>query len=195
VRNAILQALKKGELVLPVGMGSQQLVNLLNKLGRKKWNVHIREKYSHADGVLVYLARYLRGGPIANSRIKKVEDGKVTFDCGRDKEALMTLPIEKFIRRFLQHVPLPGAMLVRAYGLYSYSKGDELSHCRQILGQEPVEEVESVDWQRCFEDSEEHPELCPVCGKGLVCTGVVPRKGVSSSGVPPPTEVFWDKAA
>ena len=69
VRKAILKALNKGELVLPDGMRAQQVKNLMNKLGRKKWNVRICEKYPHGSGVLTYLARYLKGGPISNSRI------------------------------------------------------------------------------------------------------------------------------
>ncbi len=36
-----------------------QVQTLMNKLGRKKWNVRICEKYPHGSGVLTYLARYL----------------------------------------------------------------------------------------------------------------------------------------
>jgi hypothetical protein len=49
IRTAILKALDKNKLVLPDGMSSQQLRNLLNKLGRKKWNIRICEKYSHGN--------------------------------------------------------------------------------------------------------------------------------------------------
>jgi hypothetical protein len=46
-RKAILKALNRQELVLPDGMRPQQVQNLMNKLGRKKWNVRICEKYPH----------------------------------------------------------------------------------------------------------------------------------------------------
>ena len=59
-RKAILKALNKGELVLPDGMRAQRVENLMNKLGRKKWNVRICERYPHGCGVLTYLARYLK---------------------------------------------------------------------------------------------------------------------------------------
>ena len=121
-RKAILKALNKGELVLPDGMRTQQVENLMNKLGRKKWNVRICEKFSYGDGVLTYLARYLKGGPISNSRIIKVTDNHVTFNYGRKKRELMTLAIDEFIERYLRHVPLPKAILVRSYGLYSPNK-------------------------------------------------------------------------
>jgi len=41
---AVRKALRDGKLTLPSGMRPQQLENLLNKLGRKKWNVHIRQR-------------------------------------------------------------------------------------------------------------------------------------------------------
>ena len=191
VKDAIENALEKGELLLPHGMPPQQLRNLLNKLGRKKWNVKICEKYSHGNGVLTYLARYLRGGPIGNSRIVKIEDGKVTFNCGREKVELMTLPTGEFIGRFLQHIPLPNSILVRSYGIYSPSKKDDLSLCREILGQGPVKEPDFLDWQSSFEESDDHPELCPICGKRLVCTQILPPLRILQySGDPPPIEGY-----
>ena len=113
-------------LVLPDGMRTQQVKNLMNKLGRKKWNVRICEKYPHGKGVVTYLGRYLRGGPISNSRIVAVSDNKVTFNIGRKKRELMTLGIDEFIDRLLKHVPKPKAVLVRSYGLYCQNKKDEL---------------------------------------------------------------------
>lgn len=191
VKDAIEHALDKEELVLPEGMRPQQLRNLLNRLGRKKWNVKICEKYSHGNGVLVYLARYLRGGPIGNSRIIKAEDGKVTFTYGREKVELMTLPTGAFIGRLLQHIPLPNAILVRSYGIYSPSKKDDLSLCREILGQGPVKEPDFLDWQSCFKQSDDHPGRCPVCGKRLILTELVPPLRIRHhSGDTPPIEGY-----
>lgn len=45
LRAAISQGLRQGTLQLPVGQSRQQVENLLNKLGRQKWHVHIRERY------------------------------------------------------------------------------------------------------------------------------------------------------
>ncbi len=186
IRKAVMKALDKGELVLPDDMRPQQLRNLTNKLGRKKWNVRICEKYSHGDGVLTYLARYLRGGPVSNSRIVEIRDNKVTFNYGRKKRKLMTLPINEFIERFLQHIPQPNAILVRYYGLYCPNKKDDLKKCRKLLGQEPMEEPEQIRWQDCFTDSSDPPELCPICGKRLVISSVIRPTGmIPHSGSPP----------
>src|SRR5215472_10053203 len=70
--DAIRRTLARGELVLPEPMGPQQVLNLLNRLGhptKTKWNVRIMERYRHGAGVVTYLARYLRGGPLTNGRL------------------------------------------------------------------------------------------------------------------------------
>ncbi|MBT8364552.1 MAG: transposase [Deltaproteobacteria bacterium] len=196
VRNAILKALNKGDLVLPEGMRPQQVKNLMNKLGRKKWNVRICEKYSHGNGVLTYLGRYLRGGPISNNRIIDIADNKVTFNIGRKKRELMTLAIDEFIERVLKHVPKPNAVLVRSYGLYCQNKKEELQKCRAFLGQVPIEKTQEIQWQDCFEDSNDHPELWPICGKRLVMTSIHRPTGmIPHQGAPPLLMPYLKEAA
>ena len=109
---------------LPAGRRPQRGENLLNKLGRAKGNVHICERSPHGTGVLIYLARYLRGGPLSNQRLVSSAHGEVTFRYRVNSEAsdrrprgLMTLPIAEFIGRCLLHVPAPGTRMVRSYGL------------------------------------------------------------------------------
>ena len=198
VRKAILKALNRGELVLPDGMRAQQVENLMNKLGRKKWNVRICEKYPHGYGVLTYLARYLKGGPISNNRIIEVTDNLVTFNYGRKRRELMTLPINEFIQRLLKHIPLKNAILVRSYGLYSPNKKDDLEKCRKFSGQESIEEPEKIEWQDCFKDSDDHhhPELCPTCGKRLVITSLLKPTGmIPHQGAPPLLMPYLKEAA
>lgn len=176
-------AFVRGELVLPEGMQPYQFRNLLNKLGRKPWNVYLKESYSHGVGVLTYLARYLRGGPISNKRIVRSAKGEVRFHYGREKVALMDLPVDQFLARLLQHVPSRNAVLVRSYGLYHHSQRADLAACREILGQPPVEAPEFLDWQTyCSERGNAHPERCPVCGKPLVKIENIPRWALA----PPP---------
>src|SRR5262245_61334247 len=67
--DAMRQTFARRALVLPEPMRPQQFVNLLNRLGhltKTRWNVRIMERYRHGAGVVTYLARYLRGGPIKN---------------------------------------------------------------------------------------------------------------------------------
>lgn len=201
-RGKLLAALRQGvaqrQLMLPEDRSRQQMEHLLNKLGRMKWNVHIRERYAHGAGVLTYLARYLRGGPLANQRLVACEKGTVTFRYRVNGEAsaqqscgLMSLPIAGFLRRYLQHVPDPGTRVVRSYGLYAPSQREALAVCRAQLGQGPVGIPAVLDWQAaCSQRGADHPERCPRCGRLLVCSGVIPR----SSG-PPAAAVLGESVA
>jgi hypothetical protein len=191
---AIRHALACGALTLPESMGPQQVLNLLNRLGhprKTKWNVRIMERYRHGGGVVTYLARYLRGGPIKNARLVAYDGARVTFTCrARHEEAddanpaayRLTLSIADFLQRWLLHVPMPQTRVVRSYGLYHPSHTAALAVCRAELGQPPMEAPAALDWQTgCAQRGDAHPERCPTCGQRLVCTGVIPR-----GGAPPP---------
>ena len=88
---ALRQTLARGALALPEPMRAQQVLNLLNRLGhptQTQWNVRIMERYRHGAGVVTYLARYLRGGPIKNARLVAWDGERVTFTCRpRQEEA------------------------------------------------------------------------------------------------------------
>jgi hypothetical protein len=186
---AVRQALDSGELTLPEGDRPQQWRNTLNRINRKKWNVRIRERYEHGEGVAVYLARYMKGGPIGNGRLIE-DDGKtIRFryknnhakdadGCG--KPSIMALSAEKFIGRLLRHVPPPGFHTVRAYGLYAAPCRERLEQARALLGQDSIEEPDDFSWQAYYEQNEEkekQPHRCPECGKLLVCTRTItPRR-------------------
>src|SRR5215475_9428228 len=143
----IRHALACGALTLPEPMGPQQVLNLLNRLGhprKTKWNVRIMERYRHGAGVVTYLARYLRGGPIKNARLVAFDGARVTFTYRTRQEGTaapqrITLPVADFLQRWLLHVPMPQTRVVRSYGLYHHAHTEALAHCRAALGQPPVE--------------------------------------------------------
>jgi hypothetical protein len=186
---AIDTAVHQGQLTLPAGMHPWQWDNLRNKLGRRKWNVHIRERYPYGEGVLTSLARYIRGGPLSNGRLLSCANGEVRFwyrihgeGSGDGRRGVMTLPLEAFLQRYLRHVPVPGTRVVRAYGLYAPTARAALACGRAQVGQGPVGAPVVLDWQTaCRDRGEAHPERCPRCGRLLVRLGVIPR----ASGPPP----------
>jgi hypothetical protein len=192
--DAVRRAFAQDALVLPEAMRPQQFLHLLNRLGHAQktpWNVHIRERYRHGAGGVTYLARYLRGGPLKNSRLVAYDGARVTFTSrARQEEAntgpaspqRMTLSLADFLQRWLLHVPVPQTRVVRSYGLYHPTQAEALAVCRTALGQPPVETPVPLTWQTvCAPRGEAHPERCPTCGPLLVCTGVIPR-----GGAPPP---------
>jgi hypothetical protein len=188
--DAIRQAFARGALTLPEPMQPQQFFNLLHRLGHPRktaWNVRIMERYRHGAGVVTYLARYLRGGPIKNTRLVAFDGDRVTLlhrarHEGTAAAQRMTLSVADFLQRWLLHVPVPQTRVVRSYGLYHHTQAEALTACRTALGQPPVEAPVCLDWQTvCAQRGEAHPERCPTCGQMLVCTGVIPR-----GGAPPP---------
>jgi hypothetical protein len=184
------QAWARREVTLPEPIHPQQFLNLLNRLGHPQktpWNVWILERYRHGAGVVTYLARYLRGGPLKNARLIAWDGARVTFTCRtrpqtgdgpRAASQAITLPVADFLQRWLQHVPAPQTRVVRSYGLYHHTHTEALATCRVQVGQPPVVMPAPLDWQTvCAQQGDAHPERCPTCGQLLVCTGVIPRGG------------------
>src|SRR5262245_46670608 len=122
---AFRRAVDRDALVLPEAMRPQQVLKRLNRLGHPQktpWNVHIRERYRHGAGVVTYLARYLRGGPIKNARLVAWDGDRVTC-MYRPSEAeasetpswsRMTLSSADLLQRWLLHVPPPQPRTVRS---------------------------------------------------------------------------------
>jgi hypothetical protein len=187
---ATRQAFAREERTVPEPLRPQQVLNLLNRLGhptKTQWNVRIMERSRHGAGVVTYLARYLRGGPLKNARLVAWEGDRVTFTyrtsteaqvSGAVPRARMTLSIADFLQRWLLHVPAPQTRVVRSYGLYHHTHAEALALCRAQLGQPPVVVPVALDWQTaCAQRGDAHPERCPACGQRLVCTGIIPRGG------------------
>ena len=140
--DAIRQAWAREELTLPEALRPEQLRTLLRRLGHPRktpWNVRIMERYRHGAGVVTYLARYLRGGPLKNARLVAYDGDRVTLTLrAREEEApsgspvrqRMTLSTEDFLQRWLLHVPVPQTRVVRCYGLYHHTHTEALARCR-----------------------------------------------------------------
>jgi hypothetical protein len=141
------EAIERRRLRLPAGTSRARMNALLNRLARKKWNVHIRARYAHGQGVAAYLARYLRGGPLKNTQLLPADTAEVRFRYSphRDEEngganpIVMTLDPEAFLARYLAHIPVPRLQAARGYGLYGSRAGTALDRARAALGQPAVE--------------------------------------------------------
>ncbi len=68
-----------GKIALPPSMSELDFDKLLKKLTKVEWNVKILQRYTSGSGVATYLARYLKGGPIGNSRLLSLKDDQVQF--------------------------------------------------------------------------------------------------------------------
>lgn len=171
----VRSALKNEELVLPPDSLNYKIKNSLNKLGRAPWVVHFCERYDYAEGVAKYLARYVKSGPLKNSQLRKVDSTTVTISYHSHqtkKREKLTLPPEQFIKRLVEHIPLPGKSSVRYSGLYTSSLREKLNVAREHLKQEPVSLREQIDWQEYLEEKG-FEALCKECGKSLRHKGAI----------------------
>jgi hypothetical protein len=138
--DALEQALDSDRLRLPTGMTTLQAKALLERTSRKPWNIRIQSRYRHGQGVMQYLARYVRGGPIRNQQLRRVDSGTVSFsyrDHRDHRNKSMTLTRAGFLERLFWHVPVPGKHTTRYYGLYRPQERSGRERCRHLLGQRP----------------------------------------------------------
>jgi len=172
---ALRQSLEQGVLHLPPSLDTLGVHARLDELAETPWHVRIEPPYASGNGLVVYLARYLRGGPIKNYRLVAFTGTDVHFRYRhyrghpRPQWRTMRLPVEEFLDRLLQHVPVPGLQMVRAYGLYGRHQRAALQHCRLQL---------QPGWQQ----PPPTPEPCPRCGAALVV--VVSRTPFASRQLP-----------
>ena len=197
MRDALRKSLDHGRLQLPPDMTPSQVHRLIRRATKKPWVVNRKPRYEHGKGVLIYLARYIRGGPIKDRRLISLDHETVTFRVSRrsEKERNMTLTVEEFLERVLTHVPSPGFRVVRNYGLYHHAHREKLESCRQQLGGEVDPECEEDVKEGCSSEADTSPEppteseTCSVCGTPLRIREKIPR-------APPPArlESLWERS-
>ena len=151
------------------------------RLYEKPWIVDVREPVKNPEHVLAYLARYTYRVAIANSRIKTLCDGMVTFNFKnrkKDRTETLTVTAVEFIRRFLLHSLPKGFVRIRHYGfLANRYRSRNLAAIRRLMAlPEPsgatVTTVEELLRQLTGIDI----SVCPCCLKGKMhLFRVIPR--------------------
>jgi len=153
--------------------GNPALFNsITSKIWRKDWVVN-SIAVGRGKKALKYLAQYVFRIAISNSRIIKLENGKITFEYKESQTnqwKIMTLEVEEFIRRFLQHVLPGGFVKVRYYGLFAVANRALLSKAREMLGYNEIEPKRKI--KKVF--------ICSECKKEMVLKIVIPRPACRS---------------
>ncbi|MBW2077416.1 MAG: IS91 family transposase [Deltaproteobacteria bacterium] len=136
----------------------------------KDWVVHCKPVGSGTNA-LKYLAPYVYRVAIANNRIEKLEDDRVTFrfkNSDTHQWETATLPVFDFIHRFLQHVLPKGFMKIRYYGLLAPNNKNLLTVAKYLLGTVAPE----PDNNRPTKDNS---LVCPHCGAKLLWVKPLPK--------------------
>jgi len=112
----------------------------LASVRKKRWVVYAKAPFAGPEAVLAYLSRYTHRVAISNSRLIAFDQVGVTFRYkdyrrdGIDRQQVMTLAVEEFIRRFLLHILPRGFHRIRHYGLLAGSaRKASLALARELL--------------------------------------------------------------
>ena len=116
----------------------------------------------------LYLSGYTHRVAISNRRLVALEQGNVTFrwrdSAHANKQRLLTLPVDEFLRRFLLHLLPRGFMRIRNFGfLANRRRASLLPLCFQLLAGSAILAARSAPL------TPEQPRSstswnCPVCG-------------------------------
>lgn len=124
------------------------------KLFSKNWVVYCKHPFFGPQQVIEYLGRYTHKVAISNHRLKKIEDGMVSFSA-KDyrhggKKIMVTLSEVEFIRRFALHVLPKGFVRIRHYGFLSSSlKKAFIPTLQEELGEVVLKEKERILHRSC----------------------------------------------
>jgi hypothetical protein len=137
----------------------------LSPIRKKRWVVYAKPPFAGPQAVLAYLSRYTHRVAISNRRLIAFDETGVTFRykdyrrAAAERQQVMTLATDEFIRRFLIHVLPRGFHRIRHYGLLASSTHkDAMALARRLLGvAAPVEQPEP-------DEPPDHRPPCPCCG-------------------------------
>lgn len=160
---------------------------LINNLYSINWYSYVKRPFDNADAIIEYLARYTHKIAITNSRIFKVEDGKVFFKYkdykDNSKTKIMSLEAVEFIRRFLMHILPVKFIKIRYYGICANrNKNTKLKLCQKLTNilNNPLyvkltkaELLKKITKGKAF--------LCPECNKETLRLENFDRKVLSTA--------------
>lgn len=135
------------------------------------FNVFAKQPFRGVNSVIEYLGRYTHKVAISNHRIRSIDNEKVSFQYkdyrDQNKQKLMTLTGEEFLRRFALHIQPKGYRRIRSYGILAACKRKTLNKVRKIFHQQPISSFVKKEWKKnVLLKWDIHFCQCPVCAKG-----------------------------
>ena len=145
---------------------------------KKRWVVYAKAPFAGPEAVLAYLSRYTHRVAISNSRLIAFNASGVTFRYkdyrrdGPDRQQVMTLATDEFIRRFLLHILPRGFHRIRHYGLLAGSaRNTSLVRARELLNVVVPPDDGAPD------EPDDFRPPCPCCGGRMIVIEVFERWG------------------
>ena len=143
VQAALKAELRSGDLVLPPSESVGSVLKRIRQAYGVRWNVRVQTRYEHGKGVMLYLSRYIKGGPIRGAQITRLDARAIEFRYRDHRDGRIKTRSERpmeFLDRWLEHVPVVGTHTVRHFGLYAGASRRRRNQCRREL--DPQSEME-----------------------------------------------------
>ena len=167
----------------------------LAPLRKIEWVVYAKRPFAGPEAVLAYLSRYTHRVAIANSRLIAFDDNGVTFRWkdyrakGRERQKVMTLASDEFIRRFLIHVLPSGFHRIRHYGLFANGgRAENFARVRELLGV-PAPHHEPDDADASADEPSTSLLPCPCCGGRMIIIETFERGSTPRTRPPSPIRI------
>lgn len=176
-RYEIVTLFRSATLTLPPEVRKQlnhlRFNTFLDRLYRKTWIVHCAPPSKEYQSIVAYLGRYIKRPAIAESKLKHYDGNKVTFrhlDHTSDTWKNLTLSVEDFIGKFVQHIPDTGFRMIRYYGLLATRvRGKLLPLAHSLLGQEmPDDSPAPTHAELILKNFNFNPLTCILCGSEMI---------------------------
>lgn len=173
ITSTIRQMLKEQKLNIPLLSDystDSKIRKILNELWGKIWYVYIGKRLSDASYTIHYIGRYTKRPVISETRIYKYDGKRVTFlykDTATGEKTHITLTVEEFIKRLIQHIPDKHFRQVRYYGIFApKSQATGLDIARKLVDQPPARMIKPQPqyWRdRRIAQNGVDPLICPHC--------------------------------
>jgi hypothetical protein len=142
-----------------------------DSLYKKEWIVYSKPPFGGAEHVLQYLSRYTHRVAISDNRIIKVDNDSVVFKWedykDNNKEKIMTLNPQEFIRRFTMHILPDRFVKIRHYGILgNRNKQLKFKRCLEIFRVKPKKDDSLSSAELFFKLTGIKIGMCKVCEKG-----------------------------
>ena len=150
----------------------------LSELRRAEWVVYSKRPFAGPAAVLAYLGRYTHRVAISNNRLIDMMDSRVRFRWRdyrhHNKNKVMTLAADEFIRRFLLHSLPDRFHRIRHYGfLGNRHRAQKLALCRELLATAAAAPPDTG--YEAEQPRDRSFGLCPCCGGRMEMVGPLPR--------------------
>lgn len=168
--SALQLALAHNRLHLPPSQDRAHWQSVIKQQWRCHWNIQINKPYAHGRGVALYLARYVKGGPLGSDRRLHLTDNAVAFaylDHRDAKRKNLTLEPAQFIARVLWHAPPKGQHTVRHVGLYATARSRQHQQALKHLAPAPPPRQLTTLASHAIDNPPPSMPVCSTCAAPL----------------------------